>query len=156
MPGWPTTCLVRYDWSELLGTCLGGRAGSIPAPLYSYTAIVSMDRSETMWHLPETLREFEQTGDETIVLELIDSFQNDTAHRFERLHDAVARLDAATVKAEAHAVGGSARQMGAEALADLCQGVKAAAPPMTWLNRKRQREQPALRFAESRTAMSEF
>jgi HPt (histidine-containing phosphotransfer) domain-containing protein len=91
-----------------------------------------MDRSETMWHLPETLREFEQTGDETIVLELIDSFQNDTAHRFERLHDAVARLDAATVKAEAHAVGGSARQMGAEALADLCQAVEAVAPPMNW------------------------
>src|ERR1017187_7025692 len=124
MPGWPSTGLVRYDWRELLGTCLGGRAGSIPAPLYSYTAIVSMDRSETMWHLPETLREFEQTGDETIVLDLITEFQTDTAHRSERLHDAVARLETPTVKAEAHAVGGSARQLGAEALADPCPAVE--------------------------------
>jgi HPt (histidine-containing phosphotransfer) domain-containing protein len=115
-----------------------------------------MDRSDTMWHLPETLREFEQTGDETIVLELIDSFQNDTAHRFERLHDAVARLDAATVKAEAHAVGGSARQMGAEALADLCQAVEAGAPQMTWPELENHLEQADLRFAEVRTAMSEF
>jgi histidine phosphotransfer protein HptB len=115
-----------------------------------------MDRIDTMWHLPETLREFEQTGDETIVLELIDSFQNDTAHRFERLHDAVARLDAATVKAEAHAVGGSARQMGAEALADLCQAVEAGAPQMTWPELESKMEQADLRFAEVRTAMSEF
>jgi HPt (histidine-containing phosphotransfer) domain-containing protein len=89
--------------------------------------MTGMDRSETVWYLPETLREIEQAGDETIVLELITSFQNDTARRFECLHAAVARLDAATVTAEAHAMQGSARQMGAEALADLCQAVEAAA-----------------------------
>ena len=109
-----------------------------------------------MWHLPETLREIEQAGDETIVLELIDSFQNDTAHRFERLHAAVARLDAATVKAEAHAIQGSARQMGAEALADLCQAVEAAAPQIDWRELEGQMEQADLLFAEVRTAMSEF
>ena len=46
-----------------------------------------MDRSETVWHLPATLREIEQAGDETIVLELITSFQNDTGRGFER-HEA--------------------------------------------------------------------
>jgi HPt (histidine-containing phosphotransfer) domain-containing protein len=115
-----------------------------------------MDRSETMWHLPETLREIEESGDKTIVLELIDSFQNDTASRFERLHGAVARLDAATVTAEAHAMRGSARQMGAEALANLCQAVEAGAPRMNWLELKGQLEQADLRFAEVRNAMSEF
>jgi HPt (histidine-containing phosphotransfer) domain-containing protein len=74
-----------------------------------------------MWHLPETLRESEEAGDNSIVLELIDSFQNDTASRCERLQGAVARCDAARVKAEAHSMPGSARQMGAETLADLCQ-----------------------------------
>ena len=109
-----------------------------------------------MWHLPETLREFEQTGDETIVLELIDSFQNDTAHRFERLHDAVARLDAATVKAEAHAIQGGAKQMGAEALADRCREVEASAAERNWLALESQVEQADLRFAEARNAMAEY
>jgi HPt (histidine-containing phosphotransfer) domain-containing protein len=115
-----------------------------------------MDRSETMWHLPETLLEMEEAGDETIVLELIDSFQSDTASRFDRMHRAVARLDAATVTAEAHAMRGSARQMGAEALANLCQAVEAGAPRMNWRELEGQLEQADLRFAEVRNAMSEF
>jgi HPt (histidine-containing phosphotransfer) domain-containing protein len=90
------------------------------------------------------------------VLELIDSFQSDTASRLERLRDAVARLDAAAVKAEAHAMRGSARQMGAESLADLCQAVEASAPQTNWLEVQRQLEQAGLRFAEVRKAMSEY
>ena len=109
-----------------------------------------------MWHLPEALREIEEAGDVTIVLELIDSFQNDTAARFERLHAAVARLDAAMVKAEAHAMQGSARQMGAEALADLCQAVEASAAQRNWLELEGQVEQADLRFAEVRNAMAEY
>ena len=109
-----------------------------------------------MWDLPETLREIEEAGDESFVQELITSFQNDTARRFERLSAAVARLDAATVKAEAHAMRGSARQMGADALAELCQKVESAAPHMNWPELERQVEQVDLRFAEIRTAMSEF
>ena len=109
-----------------------------------------------MWHLPEALREIEEAGDVTIVLELIDSFQNDTAARFERLHAAVARLDAAMVKAEAHAMQGSARQMGAKALADLCQAVEASAAQRNWLELEGQVEQADLRFAEVRNAMAEY
>jgi HPt (histidine-containing phosphotransfer) domain-containing protein len=115
-----------------------------------------MDRIETMWHLPEALREIEEAGDVTIVLELIDSFQNDTAGRFERLHAAVARLDAATVKAEAHAIQGSARQMGAEALADRWREVEASAAQRNWLALEGQVEQADLRFAEVRNAMAEY
>jgi histidine phosphotransfer protein HptB len=111
---------------------------------------------KTMWHLPEPLREIEETGDESIVLELIDYFQNDTASRFGRLHAAVARLDAATVKAEAHAIRGSARQMGAEALADLCQTVEAGALKMNWPELGGQVVQADERFAEVLRAMSEY
>jgi HPt (histidine-containing phosphotransfer) domain-containing protein len=118
--------------------------------------MTGMERSETVWHLPETLREIEQAGEKTIVLELITSFQNDTARRFERLHAAVARLDAATVKAEAHAMQGSARQMGAAALADLCRAVEAAAAQGNWLELKGQLEQADLRFAEAWDAMAEY
>ena len=109
-----------------------------------------------MWHLPEALREIEEAGDVTIVPELIDSFQNDTSRRFERLHAAVARLDAATVKAEAHAMQGSAKQMGAEALADLCQAVEASAAQRNWLALEGQVEQADLRFAEVRNAMAKY
>src|SRR5450432_233010 len=109
-----------------------------------------------MWHLPEMLREIEEAGDDSIVLELIDSFQNDTTSRFERLHDAVARLDAASVKAEAHSIRGSARQMGAESLADLCQAVEAGAPQMNWPELEYQAKQAEVRFAEVRSAMSEY
>jgi HPt (histidine-containing phosphotransfer) domain-containing protein len=113
-------------------------------------------QEQIMWHLPKTLREIEDAGDATIVPELIDSFQNDTARRFKRLHDAVARLDAATVRAEAHSVRGSADQMGAEALADLCQAVETCAPRMNWRELEGQLEQADMRFAEVRNAMSEF
>ena len=109
-----------------------------------------------MWHPPEALREIEEAGDQTIVLELINSFQNDTIRRFERLHAAVARLDAATVKAEAHAMQGSARQMGAEGLADLCQAVEASAAQRNWLALEGEVEQADLRFAEARSAMAEY
>jgi HPt (histidine-containing phosphotransfer) domain-containing protein len=109
-----------------------------------------------MWQLPEALREIEAAGDDSIVLELIDSFQNDTASRLERLHNAVARLDGARVKAEAHAVRGSARQMGAEALANLCQAVEAGASQMNWLELEYQVKQADVRFAEVRNAMSEY
>jgi histidine phosphotransfer protein HptB len=115
-----------------------------------------MDGSKTMWHLPETLREFEEAGDDSIVLELINSFQNDTASRCGSLHAAVARLDAATVKAEAHSMRGSARQMGAEALADLCQIIEAGALKMNWPELEGQVDQADECFAEVRSAMSEY
>ena len=109
-----------------------------------------------MWHPPEALREFEEAGDVTIVLKLIDFFQNDTSRRFDRLHAAVARLDAATVKAEAHAIQGGAKQMGAEALADRCREVEASAAERNWLALESQVEQADLRFAEVRNAMAEY
>ena len=109
-----------------------------------------------MWHLPEALREIEEAGDVTMLVELVNSFQNDTIKRFERLRAAVARLDAATAKAEAHAMQGSARQMGAEALADLCQAVEAAAAQRNWLELEGRLEQADLRFAEAWEAMAEY
>jgi HPt (histidine-containing phosphotransfer) domain-containing protein len=113
-------------------------------------------KEKTMWQLSETLREIGEGGDNGIVLELIDSFQNDTASRLERLHNAVSRHDAATVKAEAHSVRGSASQMGAEALAALCQALEAGAPKLNWIELEDQMKQAEVRFAEVSSAMSEF
>ena len=109
-----------------------------------------------MWSVPETLKEIAEAGDGRIVLELIDSFQRDTASRLERLHEALTRFDADRVKAEAHSIRGSARQMGAESLADLCQAVEASAPQMNWSELEYQAKQAEVRFAEVRSAMSEY
>ena len=109
-----------------------------------------------MWHPPEELREIEESGEDDIVLELIGCFQTDIASRFKRLHDAVARLDAETVKAEAHTIRGSAGQMGAEALAALCQAVEAGVPEMSWPEREYPLNQAEARFAEVYSAMAEY
>ena len=108
-----------------------------------------------MWRLTETLREIEER-DENTLLELIDSFQDDTASRFQRLHDAVALLDAVRVKAEAHSMQGSASQMGAEALAALCRAVEAGAPARNWPELQCQVKQAEVGFAEVSGAMSEY
>jgi len=120
--------------------------------------IIASGRStrKTMWHLPKALREIEEAGDDCIVLELIDCFLADTASRFERLRDAIARRDAATVKAESHSMRGSARQMGAEALAYLCQEVEISAPQTNWPELEGHVNQAEVRFTEACSAMSEY
>ena len=109
-----------------------------------------------MWRLTETLRQLEEAGDGSVVLELIDSFQEDTASRLQRLRDAVARLDAARVAAEAHTMQGSASQMGADALAALCRAVEAGAPARNWPELQRQVKQAEVDFAEVSAGMSEY
>jgi HPt (histidine-containing phosphotransfer) domain-containing protein len=108
-----------------------------------------------MWRLTETLRDIEEK-DESLVLELIDSFQSDTASRFQRLHDAVAKLDAARLKAEAHSIHGSASQMGAEALAAQCRALEAGALARNWPELESQVKQAEVAFAEVGVAMSEY
>jgi HPt (histidine-containing phosphotransfer) domain-containing protein len=108
-----------------------------------------------MWHLPENLRELEEDGND-IVLELIASFETDTADRLARLHESFVRRDASSVNAEAHSMRGSSRQMGAEALADLCQAMEAGAPRMNWPELECQAKQAEVCFAEVLSAMSEY
>ena len=109
-----------------------------------------------MWYLPETLQGIDDGGADSIVFELIECFQIDTAGRFVSLHDAVGRLDAATVRSEAHSVRGSARQMGAEPLAALCQALETGAPRMNWPELECQLSQAEARFGEVCCAMSEY
>ena len=109
-----------------------------------------------MWHLPENLRELEEYGNDSIVLELIASYKADTATRLARLHESFVRRDAAAVNAEAHSMRGSSRQMGAEALADLCQAMEAGAPRMNWPELVCQAKQAEVCFAEVLSAMSEY
>jgi HPt (histidine-containing phosphotransfer) domain-containing protein len=109
-----------------------------------------------MWQLPETLRELDDGGDGEIVLDLIQAFEGDTTGRFERLRDAMAHRDAVRVKAEAHSLRGSARQMGANELADLWQGVENAAQEPDWPAVESQGVQGEKLFAEVRAEMAQW
>ena len=104
-----------------------------------------------MWQLPESIREIEEAGEDGLVLELIDSFDDDTAKRFKRLRHAVGRLDAVALKAEAHAIRGSARQMGADQLAELCLALETVTPALEC-----QVNQAEELFAQVRSDMSDY
>ncbi len=80
------------------------------------------------WALPETLQLLSASGDAELVAEIIDMFKSDTARRLLLLREALVQLDPARVKQQAHAIKGSAIQVGADSLAALCQRIELEAP----------------------------
>ncbi|MDR3699554.1 MAG: Hpt domain-containing protein [Candidatus Sulfopaludibacter sp.] len=80
------------------------------------------------WALPETLQLLAASGDAELVVEIIDLFKSDTARRLLLLREALVHKDGARVKQEAHAIKGSAIQVGADSLAVLCQRIELEAP----------------------------
>ena len=79
------------------------------------------------WALPELLCELAQGGDTDLVLALIRAFEDDTALRLRDTENAAASGDRAVLRKQAHAIKGSARQMGATALAAGCEQVELSA-----------------------------
>jgi HPt (histidine-containing phosphotransfer) domain-containing protein len=79
------------------------------------------------WVLPAALQQLEECGEAVLVQELIDIFQTDTAERLELLARAVATADYATARAEAHTIKGSALQVGAVRVADVCRQMEVEA-----------------------------
>ena len=73
------------------------------------------------WVLPEELRQIADWGDESLVKEVLDVFRSDTAERLVKLQTALAQDDRAQVKSQAHAIKGSASQVGAKLVTSLCQ-----------------------------------
>jgi len=64
-------------------------------------------------------------SDESLA-ELIDTFKTDTETRLQRIRAALETADVAGVRSEAHTIRGSARQIGAVALAEACQQLELA------------------------------
>jgi HPt (histidine-containing phosphotransfer) domain-containing protein len=71
------------------------------------------------WAPPQLLCDLE-TGASGFVAEMIADFTTDTANRLQHLRRAAADADLSGVRAEVHAIRGSAREMGADALVRLC------------------------------------
>jgi HPt (histidine-containing phosphotransfer) domain-containing protein len=75
------------------------------------------------WTPPDSLLEA-AADDCGLIAELIDAFQTDTEIRLQRLRTALETGDTKILRAEAHTIKGSARQVGADALAAVCQEVE--------------------------------
>ena len=63
-------------------------------------------------------------GDRDTVLEVLALFRTDTALRFARMRDGLSAADLPGIRAQAHAIKGSAVQVGARSLAALCQRIE--------------------------------
>jgi HPt (histidine-containing phosphotransfer) domain-containing protein len=83
---------------------------------------------QSNWALPETLKLLAASGDAELVAEIIDMFKSDTARRLLLLREALAQMDGKRVKQQAHAIKGSAIQVGADSLAALCQRIEQKDP----------------------------
>ena len=79
------------------------------------------------WKPPECLREFDLVTDKEIVQELIHSFVSDAAERLRSMRSVMLTGDGAQLARLAHSLKGSAAQMGAEQMAELCRQLEHAA-----------------------------
>lgn len=74
-----------------------------------------------VWVLPAALQQLEECGEAELVEELIGIFQTDTASRLEVLARAVEASDYPVARQEAHTIKGSALQVGAIRMAEICR-----------------------------------
>jgi histidine phosphotransfer protein HptB len=87
-----------------------------------------------VWTPPEELQDFERAmGDSNVVAEIVGDFLQDTKRRLQLIVRALTAGDRASLRAEAHSVKGSARQLGAALVAEACQRIESAAMQMALL-----------------------
>jgi HPt (histidine-containing phosphotransfer) domain-containing protein len=79
------------------------------------------------WTLPEELQMLVDFGDAETVREVIAVFQRDTEARIQKMRAAFAAADAPQVRAQAHAIKGSAGQVGAMDVSGFCRQIEVAA-----------------------------
>jgi two-component system, sensor histidine kinase and response regulator len=82
------------------------------------------DETAAAWTLPESLREFLDSGDSEMVVEILTLFQEDSATRLHEIGRALAGGDRETVRRQAHALKGSALQVGALVMSRLCRDLE--------------------------------
>jgi HPt (histidine-containing phosphotransfer) domain-containing protein len=107
------------------------------------------------WTLPDELRLLAQLGDAETVREVIAVFQSDTEVRMGNIRTAFAAEDAPRVRAEAHAIKGSAGQVGAMRVSHLCRDMEAAALRQDLAEARRLLPELEAAFAAVRAAMSQ-
>jgi HPt (histidine-containing phosphotransfer) domain-containing protein len=76
------------------------------------------------WNVPDALLELEQAGDLELLRDVISLFRADTLSRLQYLGDAASDCDPAGIRRQAHALKGSATQLGADVMATMCQQIE--------------------------------
>jgi histidine phosphotransfer protein HptB len=76
------------------------------------------------WKLPDELRQMAEGGDVEVVREVLTIFRTDTATRLQSIQAALASGNSAQVRMQAHTIKGSASQVGAMGLAELCRRIE--------------------------------
>jgi len=94
-----------------------------PATLSSPPAAEIRKACHAVWTPPEWLFEI-SSGDDGLMAELIDVFRTATESSLGQMRVALAAGDIARLRAEAHRTKGSARQVGAASLAEVCQALE--------------------------------
>jgi HPt (histidine-containing phosphotransfer) domain-containing protein len=77
--------------------------------------------SQPRWVPPETLQQLAQDGDDETLAAVIAVFKSDTTSRLGLLQSAIASADSAQIRAQAHAINGSAGLVGADAMISACR-----------------------------------
>jgi HPt (histidine-containing phosphotransfer) domain-containing protein len=107
------------------------------------------------WAPPQLLRDLE-AGANGFVAEMIADFTTDTAARLQHLRRAAASADFNGIRAEAHAIKGSAREMGADGLVALCIELERNAPEPNASNIGDRVQELEARFGEVSRAMARY
>jgi HPt (histidine-containing phosphotransfer) domain-containing protein len=84
------------------------------------------------WTPPDMFEEIGADAGSELMAELVDSFRLDSGEHLRILREAIAAFDLVRVRREAHSVKGSAKQMGADTMASLCDEIEIAAETGQW------------------------
>jgi HPt (histidine-containing phosphotransfer) domain-containing protein len=107
------------------------------------------------WTPPAWLLEV-ASGDDSLIADLIDVFKTSTETSLQQMRTALATVDAPRIRTEAHKIKGGAKQVGADALAEICQTLEHASglTPMAGLGELLDRCQEL--FGETESAMTSY
>ena len=87
----------------------------------------SSAQAGSQWSLPRALQELASDGAEAAVRDILATFQSDTGSRVMLLRKASQGSDRAALRLQAHAIKGSAMQVGADEVAAACRILEASA-----------------------------
>jgi len=96
------------------------------------------------------------SGDDSLLADLIDVFKTTTEASLRQLHTAFAAADTSRLRTEAHRIKGGAKQVGADALAEVCQTLEleSSVAPMPRLGELVDRCQEL--FGETESGMTSY
>lgn len=92
----------------------------IPKTDFNNSSPVDEGQYESKWLLPEALQYLAEEGDLEAIAAILSTFKADTTSRLRLLRLAVEGADTVQIRSQAHAINGSARLVGADAIVEAC------------------------------------